>query len=154
MKSTGFCRTAFLLFAVAVVPAFADLLTLTPPSPSEFNGSSAPDGGVGLERGDFTTALNGFSINSLGIEGDLLVSSMTFTANIYAASGSTRGALLATNSAVLSDIGVGFYTVPINFTFVAGLDYDIAMNFANASDVFDSLILIRDSAILRSMWVA
>jgi PEP-CTERM motif len=114
--------------AMATTPAAA-VLTLTPPNPSEVNGSPAPDGGVGDERGDFITALDTFSITSLGIEADLTTPSLTFVANIYAATGLARGALLATSSFQHADVGHAFYSVPIDFTFLAGQDYDIAIDW-------------------------
>ena len=110
-------------------------LALTPPNPVEFGGTPAPDGGVVTPRGAFVTALNNFTITAVGVEGDLTVPSLTLVANIYAASGLTRGTLLATASRTLTDAGVGFYDVPINFTFNAGTDYDISLSFAPAADL-------------------
>jgi hypothetical protein len=137
MARSGLCNTmAFALALCLVAPsASPSLLTLTPPSPSEYGGTPAPDGGVGSERGDLIRALNPFSIDSLGIEADLNTSSLSFIANIYAASGLTRGALLATNSVVLADVGTAFYAVPISFTFLAGLNYDIAINWSPSANL-------------------
>ena len=115
--------------------AQATTITLTPPSPNEFGGTSAADGGVVFERGDFISALNTFSITSLGIEADPLQALLTFKANIYAATGTTRGALLATNSVVLADAGQAFYDVPIAFTFLAGNAYDIAIDWPTGPNV-------------------
>lgn len=120
---------------LAQMPAQAQLLTLIPPSPAEFGGTASADGGVGGERGLFISALSSFSITSLGIEADPTVASLGFTANIYSATGLSRGGLLATNTVTLADTGQGFYTVPIAFTFAAGQDYDIAVDFSNASTV-------------------
>jgi hypothetical protein len=126
---------ALVCAGLAQMPAQAQLLTLIPPSPTEFGGTPAADGGVGDERGLFINALSTFSITSLGIEADPTVASLGFTANIYAATGLTRGSLLATNTVTLPDAGQGFYTVPIAFTFTAGQTYDIAVDFSNASTV-------------------
>ncbi len=137
MAKMGFCKTAVIALAVCLVAPSASsmLFTLTPPSPTEFGGTPAPDAAVNLERGDFITALSTFSITSLGIEADLNTPSLTFIANIYAASGLTRGGLLATNSVVLADVGTAFYTVPISFTFLAGLNYDIAIDWSPSGSI-------------------
>lgn len=118
-----------------VVLAQITTLTLTPPNPREFNGTPAPDGGVVLERGAFVTALETFSIRSLGIEADLTTSSLTLVATVYAATGLRRGAVLATSSATFTDVGTAFYDVPIDFTFNAGTDYDIAINFVPSAQL-------------------
>jgi hypothetical protein len=110
-------------------------ITLTPPNPREFNGTPAPDGGVVLERGAFITALETFSIRSLGIEADLTTSNLTLIANIYSATGLSRGARLATASLTFADVGTAFYDVPIDFTFTAGSDYDIAINFSPSASL-------------------
>lgn len=131
MKIRLFVCAAVIFAFGTIAPATvaASTIVLTPPSPNEFGGTSAADGGVVFERGDFITALSTFSITSLGIEADPLQESLLFQANIYAASGFSRGALLATNSVSLGDAGQMFYDVPINFTFLNGLDYDIAINW-------------------------
>lgn len=100
--------------SLSVPIASATLITLTPPNPNEYGGSSAPDSGVVIERGVFITALETFSISSLGIEADLLQTTLTFVANIYAATNLDRGGLLATSSTILGDLGSTFYDVPIN----------------------------------------
>lgn len=129
-------RLTVVLFLAAIAawssPLPAAFIPLTPPSPDEFNGTSDPDGGVGLERGAYITAQQTFSISSLGIEADLNQPVMTLIANIYSASGTTRGSLLHSASLDFADVGPAFYDVPINFTFTAGQDYDIAIDFPNA----------------------
>lgn len=52
-------------------------------------------------------------------------------ANIYAATGNARGPLLLSTSMTFTDSGLGFYDVPINFTFVSGVDYDINISFGS-----------------------
>src|SRR5262245_19744484 len=106
-----------ILIVFLVAPASRATLTLTPPSPDEYAGTSAADGGVVDQRGDYITALSTFSISGLGIEADPLQSVLGFRATIYAASGFSRGAVLATATVSLADIGQAFYDVPIGFTF-------------------------------------
>ena len=110
-------------------------MPLTPPSPVEFGGTPDPDGGVVIPRGAFITALDTFIITSLGIEADLLSSNLTLVANIYAASGLTRGTLLATASMSFNDMGTAFYDVPIDFTFIGGMDYDISISFLPSANL-------------------
>jgi hypothetical protein len=108
---------------------------LTPPSPNEFGGSSAADDGVFISRGDYVTALGTFTISSVGIEADPLQGSLAFRVDIYATTGFVRGGLLATSSAALNDLGQTFYDVPINFTFLAGQDYDINISWPDGANV-------------------
>jgi hypothetical protein len=114
---------------LTVYPAL-NSLTLTPPNPVEFGGTPEPDGGVGDgDRGVFITALNTFTIGSMGIEANLTAANLTLVAKIYAANGTTRGALLASVARNFVDVGTGFYDVPIDFTFSAGANYDVAIGF-------------------------
>jgi hypothetical protein len=136
MKRLGGLLLAAALAMMTCGQAKADFLTLTPPAPNEFGGTTAADGPNVAERGDFITALSSFTISSLGIEADPAVASVGFQANIYAATGLTRGALLATSTLTLPDVGQTFYDVPIAFSFVGGQDYDIAVGFSNASVPF------------------
>jgi hypothetical protein len=65
----------------------------------------------------------------MGIEANLTASNLTLVAKIYAANGTTRGALLASVATNFADAGTRFYDVPINFTFSAGANYDVAIGF-------------------------
>ena len=76
-----------------------------------------------------------FSITSAGIAFDPLVGGPTgVSVDIYQSSLNTtlsnlnapHGALLATASASITDVGLAFYDVPISFTFLAGQRYDVA----------------------------
>ena len=111
-----------MIFGLATPLVKADVVTLTPPGPP-----FSRDFYLHSERGAYITAIDTFSITALGIEADLLVSSLTLTARIYAANGNTRGALLHNSYLTFSDNGQTFYDVPIDFTFMSGLDYDLTV---------------------------
>jgi hypothetical protein len=79
--------------------------------------------------------LTTFSITSAGIAFDPLVGGPTgIFVDIYQSGlntafsnpGAPHGALLATASTSITDIGLAFYDVPISFTFLAGQRYDVA----------------------------
>ena len=123
------CVTVVVLF-LAPSASKADTVTLDPPGQTPFMQTAADSA---LSRGDFITALSNFSISSLGIQGDPAQSSFTLFANIYAASGNVRGSLLLSSSMTFTDSGLGFYDVPINFTFVSGVDYDINISFGSTT---------------------
>lgn len=132
-KASLACVTLVLLFVVASVSK-ADTVTLDPPGQTPF---MLPGTSSALSRGDFITALSNFSITSLGIEGDPVLSSFTLFANIYSATGNARGPLLLSIPMTFTDSGLGFYDVPINFTFVSGLDYDINISFGSLTGAVD-----------------
>ena len=125
LKASLACITLVLL-CLAPSVSKADTVTLDPPGQTPFMA-----GGSALSRGDFITALSNFSITSLGIEGDPALSSFTLFANIYAATGNARGPLLLSTFMTFTDSGLGFYDVPINFTFASGVDYDINISFGS-----------------------
>jgi len=65
------------------------------------------------------------------MELDLTTTSpVTLTANIYAATGLSRGSLLATASETFTDIGQAFYDVGIGYSFSSGADYDIEISWS------------------------
>jgi len=126
-KASLGCVTLVLL-CLAPSVSEADTVTLDPPGQTPF---MLPGTSSALSRGDFITALSNFSITSLGIEGDPALNSFTLFANIYSATGNARGPLLLSTSMTFADSGLGFYDVPINFTFVSGVDYDINISFGS-----------------------
>ena len=88
--------------------------------------------------------LTTFSITSAGVAFDPLVGGPTGVfVDIYQSAlntalsnlGAAHGALLATASASIADVGLAFYDVPISFTFLAGQRYDVAFrgNLAGTS---------------------
>jgi hypothetical protein len=133
--SNPFGSAASAVASLTVYPAL-NSLTLTPPNPAEYGGTPEPDGGVGDgDRGVFITALNTFTIGSMGIEANLTTANLTLVAKVYAANGTTRGALLASIATNFADAGTRFYDVPINFTFSAGANYDVAIGFLPGSSL-------------------
>jgi hypothetical protein len=107
-------------------PLMAGSIEIGYPIPSTDGTDSVP------ARGEYITALSTFTISSFGFKGGtftagLLGSPITATANIYAATGVTRGALLATAAASFTDTGAMFHDVPISFNFVSGTNYDLEM---------------------------
>ena len=87
----------------------------------------------GDDRGVVFTALSTFTIASAGVVIDPLQPAAVYTlaVDIYSSGigggpQSQHGALLASASAAFSDAGLGFYDIPIAFTFQSGQIYDIA----------------------------
>jgi hypothetical protein len=126
-------RLALLFVGVSILPqaAHATPITLTPPASSLFIGSG---GGLGDNRGAYVTATANFDVTHIGIALSLFPSAdTTLIANVYAASGFARGALLSSATASIQGTGtaIGFYDVPISFGFASGVDYDISISFPN-----------------------
>ena len=96
------------------------------------------------DRSVVIDAVTTFSISSAGIAFDPQAGGPTgVIVNIYHSAlnaaltniGAAHGALLATASVSITDVGLAFYDVPISFTFVAGQRYDVAFqgNLAGSS---------------------
>lgn len=127
---------ASLAAALVLVPASgtAAIIDLGHPTQAEFvSNSLATD--ADTTRGVTLDALQDFSITSAGIRFDPLNGGAAGLAvDIYASSlaadfsnpGAGHGALLATASIAIVDVGLAFYDVPIAFEFSAGTRYDIA----------------------------
>jgi hypothetical protein len=126
-------RLAVLFVAIGILPqaAHAAPIALTPPASPVFIGSG---GGLGNNRGEYVTAIADFDVTHIGVALSLFPSaSTTLITNVYAASGFSRGVLLGTATAAIQSTGTGirFYDVPISFSFVSGVDYDISIGFPN-----------------------
>ncbi len=126
-------RLAVLFVGVGILPhaAHATPIALTPPASGLFIGSG---GGLGNDRGAYVTATANFDVTHIGIALGLFSSAgTTLIANVYAASGFGRGALVgsATTSIQGSGTAIRFYDVPILFHFASGVDYDISIRFPN-----------------------
>jgi hypothetical protein len=80
------------------------------------------------ERGAYVTSLKDFTLCSIGWEADL-VPGETITARVYAATGVTRGALLAIGSATVEFAGMRTHYVPISYTLQDCKEYDITVQF-------------------------
>jgi len=105
------------------------VVDLTSPTGTKNLAGGPPDSNQ--ERGAFITAMKDFTVCSLGMEGDF-VPGQTLIARIYAASGTTRGALLASGSTTIKFEGNRVHYVPISFTLQKCHEYDIDIQFATA----------------------
>lgn len=84
------------------------------------------------ERGIYVHMLSSARLYSFGFEGNL-VAGGTLTARVYAATGTTRGALLATGTYTVPASGLQWHDVPVDYQLVEGRDYDIAITFGDAN---------------------
>lgn len=80
------------------------------------------------DRGAFVTAIKRFDVCALGIEG-AFIPGETITAKIYAANGTTRGALLTSGSAKVEYDGQRTHYIPIQYQLQPCQEYDIAFEF-------------------------
>jgi hypothetical protein len=126
-------RLAVVLVGVGILPQVANAtpIELTPATSLLFISSG---GGLGDNRGAYVTATADFDVTHIGIALSLFPSAgTTLIANVYAASGFARGALLSSATATIQSAGpaIQFYDVPISFSFASGVDYDISIRFPN-----------------------
>lgn len=93
-------------------------------------------------RGMYVTALSTYRVCSLGWKADLVVP-QTLTARIYEASGTTRGALIATGTAEATASGNVFHSIPIQVVLYAGRDYDFSVEFGltNSWECWDDRVV-------------
>lgn len=80
------------------------------------------------ERGFYCTAIQDFQLCAIAMEIDADLP-QTLTARIYAANGTTRGALLAEGTVTAVEPGSVFHYIPINYTLQACQEYDISVEF-------------------------
>lgn len=96
--------------------------------------SGAPTGtGGGIvdgfqDRGAYVTALKDFTLCSLGVEANLIPGE-NITAKIYAASGLTRGALLASFTTKVEFAGMRTHYIPLSYTLQDCKEYDIVVHW-------------------------
>ena len=83
------------------------------------------------ERGVFVTALKNFSLCSIGFEADF-VPGETLNAYVYAASGTTRGALLASGSTTVQFNGNRTHYIPVSYTLEECKEYDLVVTWTTA----------------------
>ena len=108
------------------------ILSLIPnPTPDVFGADV-----VQFERGVYVTAIKDFRVCSMGYKLQLSSLPRTLTARIYAADGTTRGALLATGSIAITQQGNVQHYVPINYTLQACQDYELVFVIA-AGDAWE-----------------
>ncbi len=124
-------RYVLLLAAAACLsatPAFAATITLTPPI------SALLAYAAGGTRGDIITMTGDFALTSIGIQAQIDAGfAETFSAYVYDDTGTTLLAVGANTGFV----GTGteqFYTVPISYTLLAGLSYDVGIDFHSFND--------------------
>ena len=82
-------------------------------------------------RGVFVTALKDFNLCSIGFEGDF-VPGQTLNAWVYAASGTTRGALLASGSTAVAFNGNRIHYIPIAYNLEECKEYDLVVGWTTA----------------------
>jgi hypothetical protein len=104
--------------AVAAAPAAADLTVDLDPGVAITFGSGASDG-----RSVYLTAQETFTIDSVGLRGDITADSYDIV--IHQGQGVTAdpGSVLQTATADTGGLGDAFNDLSIDFTFEAGLDY-------------------------------
>lgn len=84
----------------------------------------------GQNRGVFVTALKDFNLCSIGIEGDF-VPGETLNAYVYAANGTTRGALLASGSTTIQYDGNRTHYVDVSYLLQECKEYDLVVQWVN-----------------------
>jgi hypothetical protein len=108
--------------------SFAGLIAIVPPADATVYGQAA---GYGNTRGIYINADTNFSISSLGEFGYPIGANTVLVASIYASNGTTRGALLASNSASFASDGttMTWNDIPLSYSFTAGLNYVLDIGF-------------------------
>lgn len=86
-----------------------------------------------LDYGMYVTALADQALFSVGWRADV-VAGETVTARIYAANGTTRGALLAQGSVVVPCDGMRWHDIPLTFELEVGQDYDIEIDIPDINE--------------------
>jgi hypothetical protein len=84
------------------------------------------------ERGVYVHMLDTAQLCTFGFEADL-VSGTTLTARVYSATGTTRGAQLASGTYTVPSSGLQWHDVPVSFQLLEGNDYDIAVTYAGVN---------------------
>jgi hypothetical protein len=133
---------AFAAFAVAIPKTVgATPIDLGHPTLTPFLGSNVC-GSAPCDRSTVFDVVTGFSIDSAGIRFDPLAGGATnIEVAIYASNlnnsfsngSASHGALLASATQAISDVGLAFYNVPIAFTFLSGQRYDLAFSATGSS---------------------
>jgi len=128
-KRLSLLAVAFLcLFCVT---AFADTLTLTPPT------GNVLGFGAGGTRGDIITMTGDFTLTSIGIQAEINNGAqLTFSAYVYDDENGTGVIPLALGTPMLltGDGTEQFYDLPISFTLQSGQSYDIGIDFHSFND--------------------
>lgn len=135
---TAFAAAAMLM---GPAPAHATVLELVGPSFAG-NLSSIEDGprGIGLRADE------SFSIDSIGIFGDIVASNYTVAIR-SSVTGSDKGGVLASATAASGGVGNDWQDIAINFSFTAGSFYAIQWGPAASLDWINSIDFYSDSAL-------
>jgi hypothetical protein len=83
-------------------------------------------------RGIYVRMLDTARLCSFGFEADL-VAGQVLTATVYSATGTTRGAAIATGTYTVPSSGLQWHDVPIDAQLVEGRNYDMAIQFGTAN---------------------
>jgi hypothetical protein len=127
------CKTVLTAICLCVpIAASATTLDLTPTGESWLNTT----GNIGTGRSVYLEANDTFPIDSISFYGDLVTAS--YDAVIWAGAGETSapGAELKVGTAALTNAGLGFYTVPISYTFTAGQEYIVGIQRTDGTGSF------------------
>ena len=90
-------------------------------------------GADNLQYGAYVTSEINQNIYALGWMADV-PAGQPITARIYAATGTTRGALISEGTVYSSGAGMAWHDVPVAATLVAGQDYDFAIAFGTVNE--------------------
>jgi hypothetical protein len=94
------------------------------------NAGGGPDSNQG--RGFYFRANQTVAMCAFGMEVDH-AAGQKLTANLYAATGTTRGALLATGQITVPSTGLMWHDVPLNYLLQEGEEYDLEMFLGDTS---------------------
>jgi hypothetical protein len=121
------CGPLYRFCVLASAASFADALFLTPPTDYMLAGAA------GSTRGDLVTMTSDFTLTSIGIQGQIdSGTQMTLSAYVYDSTGH-RQLAIGNNVIFTGDGTEQFYNLPINFTLLGGLGYDIGIDFHSSN---------------------
>jgi hypothetical protein len=95
-----------------------------PPNSTNFSNS---------EYGAYVTSVIDQEVYSVGWMADV-PAGQPIIASVYAATGVARGALISQGTAYSSGAGMRWHDIPVAVEMAAGVDYDIAIQFANVNE--------------------
>jgi hypothetical protein len=93
-----------------------------------------PDGtsNVSTAFGKYVSSLHAQDLTGLGFYADLAPGA-TVTANVYSATGTTRGAIISTGSVTTGPAGLRWHDIPVAATLASGQDYDLEIDWSAAT---------------------
>lgn len=93
-----------------------------------FLGAPSGTSNVSTVFGKYVQALHDQELSSLGFYADIAPGG-TLIANVYKATGTTRGALISTGTITTGPAGLRFHDIPVSATLVSGQNYDLEINW-------------------------